>query len=156
MLDLKVAVKVVTDYAQLRRKVRQAKERVLKRSGSLVRAIMRNSIKYKPTGNSPPGSPPYAHTKGGGIRNLIFWSYDPKTQTVAIGPARDSQAARNIAPVPGTLERGGRSRIKLPPQLQRARGKATAIVRVQPRPFAQPALDQFEKKYPDLWSKAIE
>ena len=156
MLSLKVAVKVVTDYRQLRKKADQAKERVLKRGGALVRKIMRSSIKYRAKGRAPVGSPPYAHTKNGGIKNLILFQYDPKTQSVVIGPARDPQAVDNIAPVPGTLEQGGRSKIRLPPALRKARGKATTIATVRARPFARPALEQFEKSYPDLWREAIQ
>jgi hypothetical protein len=156
MLSLKVVVKVVTDFRSLRKKADQAKERTLKRSGALVRKIMRSSIKYRAKGSAPAGSPPYSHTKSGGIKNLILFQYDPKTQSVVIGPARDPQAADNVAPVPGTLEQGGRSRIRLPKAIRRAVGKPTMIVRVQARPFAKPALDQFEKSYPDLWKGAVQ
>jgi hypothetical protein len=156
VLSLKVVVQVVTDFRELRRKAEKAKEKVLKRSGAIVRSIMRNSIKYRAKGSSPPGSPPYSHVKSGGIKNLILFEYDAKTQTVVIGPARDPQTMANVAPVPGTLETGGRSRVRLPPRLRKARGKPTTIATVKARPFAKPALERFESTYPDLWSKAIE
>lgn len=157
MVDLKVlAVKVILDFRELRRKAAKAKEKVLKRSGAIVRATMRNSIKYRAKGSSPPGSPPFSHVRSGGIKNLIFFEVDARTQSVIIGPAADPQARRNIAPVPGTLEGGGRSRIRLPPRLRRKMGKNATIAKVAARPFARPALERFETTYPDLWKGAIE
>lgn len=151
---LKIAIVVFWDHRELIEQAQKAKARVMKRAGGLVRGIMRRSIKNRKD-PSPVGTPPSAHTKGGGIKNLIFWDYDPATESVIIGPALKSDAMSNLAPVPGTLERGGRSRIKLSKALKRKLGKETIVATIRPRPFAAPALKAFETSYPELWEGAI-
>lgn len=152
----KISVSFKLNFDELRRKIDAGREKALKRGGAIVRGIMRRSIKFKREGSSPVGTPPFAHTKSGGIRNLIYFEYLPASRSVVVGPALDSGAASNVAPVPGTLETGGRSRIRLPKKLAKQKGKTHVIAVVRPRPFAGPALEAFEKDYPEIFKGTLQ
>lgn len=151
---LKIAVDVVWKPEELIRQVEQAREKSIKRGAAILRGIMRRLIRRK-KGASPPGTPPHAHASGGGIKNLIFFEWDPLTKTAIVGPAISSGSAGNPAPVPKVLDQGGRTRVRLTKALRRKIGRENVIARVRPRPFTGPALAQFEKSYPDLFRGAI-
>jgi hypothetical protein len=136
----------------LKQKSSDAKERVLRRSGAIVRGIMRRMIKYQPDNKikSPPGRPPYSHVQRGGIRNLIFWEYDHFTGTVVIGPKKDSSIS-NVRPVPGALDKGGKTLVRV----ENKRNSKRVLAHIRPRPFTDEALARFQNQYPDLWKDCI-
>lgn len=129
--------------------VERARVRVLKRSGAIVRGIWRRSIKFRKKKNSSPGNPPFAHTRGRGIRS-IYYAYDPARREVVIGPVKHPKGEGAEA-----LEFGGRSRIRLPKSLQRKLGRKTITTRIKARPSGAPTIEKFATKYPDLWRAAV-
>jgi hypothetical protein len=85
--------KAVTDA------IGKAKAGVLARQGGLVRTIARRSMRKK-KGPSKPGTPPNVHK--GLLKDLLFFAFDPQTNTVVVGPA-----ALGGSKAPSTLEYGG-------------------------------------------------
>src|SRR5260221_9162328 len=80
-------------------KAEKASVKVLARFGAFVRRRARSSIKPLPKraktrekrgisadGTSAPGNPPVSHK--GTIRDFIFFSYDPTSNNVVIGPVQ--------------------------------------------------------------------
>lgn len=152
---LKISVDVYWKPAELVRKAAQAREKTIKRGAAILRGIMRRLIRRK-KGPSPPGTPPHTHASSGGIKNLIFFEWDPLTKTAIVGPALSSGSSGNPSPVPEVLNEGGRTRVRLTRSLRRKLGRENVIAHVRPRPFTTPALEQFEKSYPDLFKGAID
>lgn len=111
--------------------VDKAARRVLSRFGAFVRQTARTSIRRR-KGISQPGKPPHSHS--GELRRLIFFGYDPRVQSVVIGPTRFSKGT-----VPALLEYGGRHENRT----------------YKPRPFMGPALEQEREKLPALWADSV-
>ena len=170
-ISIRYQVKLKLNFNELLSKSWEAKERNLRRAGAIVRGIMRKLIKYRknPRLASPPGKPPYAHFNPG-VKNTIQFVSDRNRMIVGPQIAYDKP---NISPVPGALEHGGRTLVKvplnqngqkkkkkkknaqkkpLPPWLiakiaAKKKAKPKAYVKVpatiRPRPFAGPALQIF-------------
>lgn len=169
-ISIRYKLKLKLHFNELLSKAWEAKERNLRRGGAIVRGIMRKLIKYRknPRLASPPGTPPYAHFKPG-IRNTIQFVSNRNRMIVGPQIAYDKP---NISPVPGALEHGGRTLVRvragqpkkkrkkkkptgakkpIPPWLLKKiianRQKKQPVVRVpaviRPRPFAEPALKIF-------------
>lgn len=151
---LDITVKVDFKQEKLVRAVEAAKEKPIKRGAAILRGIMRRLIRKK-TGPSPVGTPPHAHTDGGGLKNLIFFEYDRYKKEAVVGPALSRGSRGNPAPVPAVLNKGGPTRVRLPKALQRKLGKKSVIARVRPRPFTEPALDKFKGSYPELFREIV-
>lgn len=86
-------------------RVGRAKAAVLSKSGAFIRRTAKGKIRYAKSA-SKPGNPPHAHRGKYGsspLRELIFFAYDERTNSVVIGPTPFSGAA--IAP--RVLELGG-------------------------------------------------
>lgn len=149
-IQIKPIIEMTTEL--LESKARKAKEAVLRRSGAISRGIMRRLIR-RGKRKSEPGQPPISHVAKGGIKNLIAWGYDKRTGTVVVGPMRDSSIS-NINPVPGTLDQGGKSLIRVDDG--KGKGKRRRVMAmVRARPFTGEALRRFAEGYPDLWKDAI-
>jgi hypothetical protein len=114
------------------------KQRVGVRQGALIRMIARRSIR-KRKANSQPGNPPTSRT--GLLRNFIFFSWDPGSQSVIVGPERLNLTGKT----PKTLEYGGTNQTR--GKNRRARYKA--------RPYMRPALNVAMARLPELWKNAI-
>lgn len=170
-VSIRYQVKIKLNFNELLDKSWMAKERNLRRAGAIVRGIMRKLIKFRKNKRlaSPPGTPPYAHIYPG-IKNTIQFVAD--RNRMIVGPQID-YSKPNISPVPGALEHGGRTLVKvplnqngqkkkkkkkgaakkpLPPWLikkiqAKVKAKPKAYVKVpatiRQRPFAQPALNIF-------------
>jgi len=170
-ISIRYKVKLKLNFNELLSKSWEAKERNLRRAGAIVRGIMRRLIKYRknPRIASPVGTPPFAHFKPG-IKNTIEFVAD--RNKMIVGPQIISSKP-NISPVPGALEYGGRTLVKvqvggpgpkkkkkkktassgkpIPPWLQKKinakKQQKRQFVRVpadiRPRPFANPALHIF-------------
>lgn len=113
--------------AFLRNPIPQEKRRVGIRQGALLRTIARRSIR-KRARPSRPGDPP--RSKTGLLRNFIFYSWDPASQSVIVGAQRLS--GKGLGQAPARLEHGDRN-----------------------RPFMVPALQTGKSKLPELWRGAI-
>jgi len=118
--------------------VDRAKKRNLTKQAAFTRRSAKSSIRRRRR-TSAPGSPPSSHS--GLLRKLIYFIYEPSTQSVVIGPMLTNQARKlskyrltQNKTVPETLETGGRvTRTSV-------RTGRTKRVYVQPRPFMRPAL----------------
>jgi hypothetical protein len=59
----------------------------LSRAGAFIRRTAQHSMKFNKRGKpSSPGAPPRYHTRGFSLRESIMFSYDPRTQSVVVGP----------------------------------------------------------------------
>ena len=140
------------DRDKIRRKTDSAARRVLSRFGAFVRTAARSSIRTRKK-VSDPGKPPSSH--GGELKRGIFFGYDPKRETVVIGPVplhgRGYKDALEALEYGGTVRRhkwvypGGQGRARLKPY--RARYRA--------RPFMQPAFEQERPKLPAMWRDSV-
>ena len=145
--------KAILHFERVQKKAERAAGRVQRRGGAIVRTIMRRSIRYRKNKKSSPGSLPFTHVRSGqfGLRKILY-DYDPKTQTTIIGPV----AGNERTGAPKALEFQGRSKIKLSPRDRRRLNKKYVTVTIRKRSFANPALQKFEKSYPDLWKDSIQ
>lgn len=108
-----------------------------KRMGGLVRITAKRSMKSR-KGPSAPGNPPHKHNRKQ-LDRLLFYSYDPKTKSVYVGPTLLQGYERKG--VPKLMEKGG-SRI----DYDKRTGKP--IRRDFPqRAFMVPALMEHTSKY---------
>lgn len=129
--------------------------------GGYVRATAKNSIRYPifPGETSQPNSPPIAHRFGSFMRDvkkngrttrqassplkeMIFYGYDPRSESVVVGPAL-FRNARVPGLAPKLLEKGGKGTF------------ATDDGKIKtghwkPRPFIGPALKKSAPKFPDF------
>ena len=130
------------DKKAVTRRVDRTTRRVLSRFGAFVRRTARSSIRKRKR-TSEPGKPPSSHT--GLLKKFIFFGYDPRRDSVVIGPVRLSQKGRGEAP--SLLEYGGNTRVEHRGQRKRARVRA--------RPFMGPAFEQEQPKLPAMWRDSI-
>ena len=99
--------KVFFDRRAVIDRIGRAKAAVLSKAGAFIRRSAKGKIRYAKS-VSKPGNPPHAHeSKKGGkdspLRELIFFAYDDRTNSVVIGPT----PFRGTAIVPRVLELGG-------------------------------------------------
>lgn len=136
------------DRPRVVREVDRARRRALSRSGGYVRRIAMRSMR-KRRGPSAPGQPPHAHE--GGLRRNVYFAYEPRRESVWVGPV-----AYPNSRVPRLLEYGGTVRVPMyltpwgeliPPhrahtlRAKRVRLKPSSMrVRIAPRPYMRPAL----------------
>lgn len=112
--------------------------------GAFVRRRAKSSIR-KSKKTSAPGQPPKSHV--GTLKNLIFFSFDPKTESTVIGPVKFG-----LGLAPKALEYGGmsiRSR-----RIKAASGEklvAKKPVKIRARPFMNPALRAELPKFPGMF-----
>jgi hypothetical protein len=142
------------NFEKINQAADRAKARVMHRSGGLVRKIMKQSIRKRKK-ISAPGRPPHAHVGSSrfGLRK-IFYKYDPRDQTVVVGPLGGREAGL-LTKAPKTLEFGGMGIMQLNARDRKRLGRKTVVTRVRKRPFARPALETFAKDYPDMWKDSI-
>jgi hypothetical protein len=128
------------DLAKIKDDVEKKHAKVQSKFGADTRRTMQTSLRYRKKASAP-GQPPSVHRGKGGkspLRELIFFSRDPSTNSVVIGPlAFKRKAAR-------TLEQGGLTRIF------DAEAKKYKTIYVRKRPFVRPAGDKEAKRFPDL------
>jgi hypothetical protein len=114
--------------------------KILNRIGGMIRLTARRSIKKVSShaAASKPGKPPLSHT--GLLRNYIYYSFDPASRSVLVGPVALRAKGKNV---PHTLEYSGPARIK---------GKN---VRIAARPYMGPALKVNQPKMVALWNNGV-
>lgn len=131
---------------------RAEKEAKAKLAGAPLRAqtakqAKRLSDRYQ---HSPPGKPPRYNI--GLLRDLLFFSWDPETRSLVVGPVGFSRSK-----VPEVLEQGGSIMVsvatrKVPGQpLKRVRKQ----VQIAARPYMSPALAKNVQKIPEFWRNSI-
>jgi hypothetical protein len=120
----------------------RATNRNLSRFGAFVRTRSRSSIR-KRKAISEPGKPPSSHV--GTLKKFIFFSFEPTTKSVVIGPTRTSAGGE----APALLEYGGTARFT-PPRQHRP-----VTARFRPRPFMTPAFDEEQKRLSPLWRDSV-
>lgn len=137
MIDMRIK-RFFFDREAVRRAVHPAKIKVLSKIGAFVRKGAQTSMRYR-KGASKPGQPPSAHKRFGALlRRLIYFGYDPSTDSVVVGPIR-AKAGK----APNLQEFGGRARWG---------GK---MVTLPARPFMAPALAKEEPKLPSYWTNSV-
>ncbi len=117
------------------RQADKARRRALSKAGAFVRRRAQTSMR-KRKAISEPGSPPSAHS--GELRKLLFFAYDPRTDSVVVGPVVFKRGE-----VPRLHEHGG--------TVTRTdrRGK-TRTFRYPARPYMAPALKAERPRFPQL------
>lgn len=102
------------DREKIQRRVGRAHTRALAKAGSFVRRRSRSSLR-KRRRVSQSGSPPSVHSssKIANVKNILY-VYDPRSNTVVVGPVKLNQHASvngSRSTVPELLEFGGTQRI---------------------------------------------
>lgn len=97
------------DRAAVMRAAGAAGVRALSKAGSFIWKRARTSMPYRKRGSAPPGKPPFAHPQHGArLRKLLFYSYDPSSKSVVVGPIPLANKSTIGATVPNLHEFGGR------------------------------------------------
>ena len=147
--------------------------RALSKFGAFVRRAAQTSMRYR-KGPSQPGQPPSAHKSkqlaalkkmgrakhnGALLRELLFFSYDPSTRSVVVGPL--GFKTKGI-PVPALHEFGGSRMAYKNERFVAGRGrKAKTVeiggktVRYPKRPFMAPALDKMLPRFAQTFKGSI-
>jgi hypothetical protein len=128
------------DRAAVKNAVDRATLGVLSKIGAYIRQAAKSSIRTRKE-ISKPGNPPSSHE--GSLKRLIFFSYDPASRSVVIGPV----PLRGVAEAPPLLEFGGTAR--------RARFGKARTLNYRPRPFMAPAMQQELPKLSSLWAGSV-
>lgn len=162
MFDLRVK-QLFFDTRKVKHAVDRARRKALSKAGAFIQRRARSSIR-KRKDPSPPGKPPSSHV--GFLRKLIFFSYDPQSDSVVIGPLKRA----NTSDAPHTLEFGGRiktrkaTRVRVKAGRNRdGRFKKDRVIKVAagttmnyaPRPYMGPALKAEEKNLPRHWANSV-
>jgi hypothetical protein len=129
------------DKPTVLRAVDKAKRAVLSKAGAFIRTTAKHSIRTK-KGSAPPGQPPHSHE--GSLRRLIYFGYDPATDSVVVGPVGFKRTG-----APHVLEFGGKT------EIQRCRrGKVVRTrVSIDQRPFMGRAMRKVSLA--PLWRDSI-
>ena len=149
------------DRKAVLKRVDRARRHVLSKFGGYVRKTARRSITKapyitrKPRGQkrvdfrtkiSRPGRPPYSRT--GLLKKLIFFGYDPRRDSVVIGPEPLNQKTGDA---PEALEYGGTSTVVEGPKDNRRKRR----VQIKARPYMGPAFLKAQAKLPPLWRDSV-
>jgi len=111
-----------------------------------IRAAARNSMRPgKPSKPSAPGRPPHAITRL--LKDFLFFSWDPGTKSMVIGPARFKSSN-----TPRVLEEGGTSDKTI---FRRGTSWVNGTVQIKARPYMLPALKNSQEKLSEFWSKSV-
>ncbi len=114
------------------------------RQGRFKKNAKKKRVRDRPLASSRPGEPP--RTREGLIKKLLFFSWDPSTESVVIGPER-----RGTTAAPWVLEFGGVGKVRK----WGARRRVWRRVKVAPRPFMRPALRKELPRLPRRWHNSI-
>lgn len=100
------------DRAELDRRIDAGRRRALGRQGAYVRRRARTRVLRRRKRPSQPGRPPSVHASGfASLRNIVFF-YDPRTDSVVVGPRKLNQRQQDwidvgSLTVPQIHEHGG-------------------------------------------------
>ena len=139
MLDVKVKQSFF-DRSAVIAAVGKMNARNLSRAASHVWRRMKTSMRRRKK-VAEPGSPPSAHA--GQLRDLLYFGFDANTASTVIGPVPFKSGT-----APKVLEFGGSVVGK------DSRGQARTM-NYRPHPFARPALEAEQAKFPELWRNSL-
>ncbi len=114
--------------------------KALSKFGAFVWKRARTSMRRRKK-SAAAGSPPSAHA--GQLKTLLFFSWDPSTRSVVIGPTPFREGK-----VPSLLEFGGSTTL-------RKRGGHSKTARYAAFPFMGPALEAEAPNMPKAWAAAV-
>lgn len=168
------------------KRLEKAKLTALRRFGGYLAKTAKRSMRYR-KGPSAPGQPPSAHknkrraalkkmgramNNGALLRELLFFAYDPTTDTVVVGPQGFAAKGSNV-PTPQLHEEGGERtgqkgdvlEVKNPAgrdergrffsrgvHLIRMEGKR---LRFPARPYMAPALKKTRAKFAEMFRSTL-
>ena len=139
------------DKAGVVNKVDKATRKVLSKFGAFVRTTAKSSIRKRKK-PSAPGSPPSSHV--GLLKKFIFFSYEPQSRNVVIGPVLlSSKKSSGSNTVPGVLEYGGKTQRAVWDDSEKQRKQKNVTIRK--RPFMHPAFDKELSKLPAMWRDSV-
>jgi hypothetical protein len=144
-----IMVRVRRDFSETKRALAwfdaKARKSLFMQAG-YIRKAARNSMKVGKRGKpSAPGQPPHAITRL--LKDFLFFSWDPGTKSMVIGPA----GIRNSS-TPRILEEGG---VKDNALLKRGAKWVRGSVQIQPRPYMLPAMQRSQEKLSEFWSNSV-
>lgn len=145
------------DRQKVQRAVDKKSRTALSRTGGFVRTAVRRSMKKAPKKRTKSGrmskayqkfqgetGPPRWHTKG--LKNNIFFFYDPRQKSVVIGPRpfRSTSTGKPSRRKSGAslLEFGGGAHVKV----TNRKGQPWVRARFRPKPFMAPQMDAAQAK----------
>lgn len=130
------------DRAHVIARIGEARVKTLSKIGAFLRRRAQTSMRYRRKSSSP-GQPPSAHRERGAmLRKLLYFSYDPRTDSVVVGPVASGRGE-----APRLNEFGGR--------ITRQRRGVPITYSYPARPFMAPALKAAEPKLPAAWSNSV-
>ncbi len=132
------------DREVVRRAVDRARRSALSRAGAFIRQTAKTSIRPR-KGTSRPGDPPFSHE--GSLRKLILFGYDPRTDSVVVGPVAFREAV-----APNALEFGGDVEA---PAYGAAWKRGMRSIHIRPRPFMAPAMEKELSTLTRMWSRSV-
>ena len=135
------------DRSAVQKAADRAKVRVLSKLGAYVRRAAQTSMRRRKKGSSQPGQPPFA--KSGEMRDLLFFSYDPASKSVVVGPL--GFKSKGGQTVPQLHEYGGEQTIMDGPRDRRK----PRLCRYPARPFMAPALAKTLPKFAEAFRGSI-
>jgi len=149
VIGFKIDKSMFFDRPKVVNATNRATRRVLSRFGAYVRQTARHSIRRRKR-SSAPGQPPSSHV--GLLRRRIYFGYDPRKESVVIGPtpinASGGRSPYGSTTVPELLEEGGRVQRK-------GRDGKTETLNYQARPFMGPAFEKEKPKLPAMWKDSV-
>jgi hypothetical protein len=130
---------------------RADREQKAKAAGRQLRPqTARAKARMLASAHAPPGSPPRYNI--GLLRDLLFFSWDPGTRSLVIGPVGFSRSK-----VPEVLEQGGSIMVSV--ATRKVQGQPLKRVRKQvqiaARPYMSPALAKNIQKIPEFWKNSV-
>lgn len=138
----KIPTKFFFDRAHAIARIGEARVKVLSKVGAFLRKRAQTIQRYRKKASAP-GTPPSAHKERGALlRKLLYFSYDPRTDSVVVGPV-----AHGRGEAPNLNEFGGR--------VTRRRRGVPYVATYAPRPFMAPTLKAAEPKLPAAWSNSV-
>jgi hypothetical protein len=147
MIDLKIdkAKKFFFDTPRVMKAVDEGTRKALSKFGAFVRTRAKSSIRTSKK-ISEPGQPPKSHT--GLLKRFIYFAYEPVNRSVVIGPTLLNQKTSRTA-LPA-LEYGGMTTVSAGRRLKHKRR-----VRIEARPFMNPAFEKELKQVPELLKNSV-
>lgn len=159
------------DGAKVLAALNKAERKALSKAGAFVQTSAKRSLRRRKKPSQPGQTPSiYSKDKNRTLKKILF-GYDPTAHSVIVGPVGFGRAE-----APRALELGGASTVRVPKKNEGRRSspaqaasfkrrKALGLIqrkpsvrrpiKVEPRPFMNPALKREAPKFPGLWAGAV-
>lgn len=144
MIDVKFSM--FFDRERVQRRVKDGTKSVLSKAGAYIRRTARKSMgnRGKRNKSARPGQAPRVHA--GQLKDLLFFGYDERTNSVVIGPQLYGRSTNPT--VPHLLEFGGS--VSRTDKHGRQR-----VYHYHAFPYMRPALEKEMPNFPGLFSGSI-